>query len=1098
MNAYVELVNGLGHRWAEGMWPIVWQSAVLAGVVFLLARLFRKASAALRFWLWMLVPLRLLVMPLVTAQLPLLPAPSAAPVPAAQSISAPGTLTPALELEAVPAGLAAATTTEAGPLEAVASSAVVWPTLWTWLMAAWLAGVVLFFFRLARGWLNMRQVVSNAEPARTPAVHEAGERASRTVGLRRLPRILVTKEHVSPFVFGVLRPMVVLPAELVERVSAEELFAVLAHEFAHIRRREPVLGWLLAICEALYFFHPAFHLAKRRLIFERECACDDYALALGEARRGVYARALIAAAGVCRTVSRQAAPVAVVAESFHDLKRRLLLLDSDAKRPTRLSLRTLLVLALVSVVALPGIALTARPPTKSVEANDAPRAVTVTVNGKVTDKATGQPIAGARVRGHIAVWRYQGPELFGRSPYAKTKADEQGRYHLTFVTPLTTSGPMRGKDGLCVDASAPGYETKPQYVKPKVTAKKTSYTDVNFALGPGHRLHGKVVDEKGQPLVGALVSVNNGWNGDWHYFGSLGRTETDDKGKFELYCSTDPRTIGSRAWLIISKEGYGTDYVIDILQKEDLATVVITRGGTVTGRVVDGNGKGVANCEVLACQSYMRPVSRSMTDADGRYQLTGIPGEQVYRDFYTWKNRRYMEQWATFTVYARSDLNRKLTQVPRYEIVAQGGKTVAGPDLVVGTEASVSGRLIPSENSFTLQGLLVRLDRGWENMVKVDPEGRFRFPYVTPGGHRLTAYLAHNLRGDRGIGHADITVEAGKALENVEIQLEQLAEVRILISDAEGNPLAGITAGATWAPTGEGFWTEGTKSDATGQAVLHLYPGGPQYVRGFDMARQALIAKNFVEVRPAAGEILDYVRILMIAPAGIRGRAVSKDGQPIAEKVLTYWLDYTDGETVRGRVRTDGEGRFELQRLLPGAATLSMEVEPSGASGWVADPLELESGEAAELGDFVLDKVELGDQAPELALEPPSTVSLAQLRGRRVVLAFVSIYSRPCVRLLDELKALQEEHGADKLAVIAVHDPTATAQEVAAFRDRNGIAFPVLPVSAEGGEGLQCEPFRTYGVKALPAVVLIDRQGKVVSRGDGAGLSERLAKFLEN
>ena len=66
--------------------------------------------------------------------------------------------------------------------------------------------------------------------------------------------VLDTDEAVSPFVSGVVRATVVLPAALVEELSREELTAVLAHEFAHLRRRDPAFGWLLAICEAMYFF----------------------------------------------------------------------------------------------------------------------------------------------------------------------------------------------------------------------------------------------------------------------------------------------------------------------------------------------------------------------------------------------------------------------------------------------------------------------------------------------------------------------------------------------------------------------------------------------------------------------------------------------------------------------------------------------------------------------------------------------------------------------------------------------------------------------------------------------------------------------------
>ena len=60
------------------MWPVLWQTAALAAIVGLIVLCARRMSPALRFWLWMLVPLRLLVMPLIVITLPVLPNPPAA------------------------------------------------------------------------------------------------------------------------------------------------------------------------------------------------------------------------------------------------------------------------------------------------------------------------------------------------------------------------------------------------------------------------------------------------------------------------------------------------------------------------------------------------------------------------------------------------------------------------------------------------------------------------------------------------------------------------------------------------------------------------------------------------------------------------------------------------------------------------------------------------------------------------------------------------------------------------------------------------------------------------------------------------------------
>jgi len=233
-------------------------------------------------------------------------------------------------------------------------------TIWSLLMAAWIGGMAFAFLRLLRGCHVMRRVVMQAAIPLDTALSEVAGEVARDLGFGRVPHVLVTQEAEAPFVWGLVRPVVVLPARLVGRMSREQLRAVLAHEFAHLRRRDAVTGWLLALCEVPYFFHPAFHLAKRRLMFEREAASDDCALGLANAPRSLYAETLVAAAEACGKPRHHVLPVVTATESFQDLRRRIVLICSDLQRTARLSTRVVLLLALIVGISLPGVVLTAR------------------------------------------------------------------------------------------------------------------------------------------------------------------------------------------------------------------------------------------------------------------------------------------------------------------------------------------------------------------------------------------------------------------------------------------------------------------------------------------------------------------------------------------------------------------------------------------------------------------------------------------------------------------------------------------------------------------------------------------------------------------
>ncbi len=85
----------------------------------------------------------------------------------------------------------------------------------------------------------------------------------------------------EPGVFGIFRPVLLLPAGLEERLSAAELQAVLAHELCHIRPRDNFAAAIHMAIECIFWFHPLVWWIGARLVEERELACDEEVLGLG-------------------------------------------------------------------------------------------------------------------------------------------------------------------------------------------------------------------------------------------------------------------------------------------------------------------------------------------------------------------------------------------------------------------------------------------------------------------------------------------------------------------------------------------------------------------------------------------------------------------------------------------------------------------------------------------------------------------------------------------------------------------------------------------------------------------------------------------------
>jgi len=160
-----------------------------------------------------------------------------------------------------------------------------------WVVIVWLAGAVVFWVRLAGGWVaaaRMRSMLVRSAPPEWQAIlRELGAR----IGLSRPVRLLVSALVQVPTVVGWLRPVVLVPVGALSGLPAEHLEALLLHELAHIRRHDYLFNILQSVAEALLFYHPAVWWVSAHIRAERELCCDDVAVAVsGDAL--TYARAL--------------------------------------------------------------------------------------------------------------------------------------------------------------------------------------------------------------------------------------------------------------------------------------------------------------------------------------------------------------------------------------------------------------------------------------------------------------------------------------------------------------------------------------------------------------------------------------------------------------------------------------------------------------------------------------------------------------------------------------------------------------------------------------------------------------------------------------
>jgi beta-lactamase regulating signal transducer with metallopeptidase domain len=294
-------------------------AAVLALAAAAVSRLFRRP--ALTHTLWVLVLLKLVTPPLVPFSLTL-PGAEVRPAPPPEE---PAALAPD-DADPIPADAAwegeeapAVGLPEPGPVPAVAP-----PVDWSrWAGLAWLFGSVLWGAWVAWHVIRFRRVLRLARLA-PGRLQEEAETLARRLGLRRCPDVWLVPGAVSPMVWGLGgRPCLLFPTGLLDRLDAGGRAALLAHELAHVRRRDHWVRLLELAATGLYWWHPALWWARRELHEAEEQCCDAWAVwALGGDARP-YALALLQAVAF---VSQARPPLPLGASGVGQvshLKRRL-------------------------------------------------------------------------------------------------------------------------------------------------------------------------------------------------------------------------------------------------------------------------------------------------------------------------------------------------------------------------------------------------------------------------------------------------------------------------------------------------------------------------------------------------------------------------------------------------------------------------------------------------------------------------------------------------------------------------------------------------------------------------------------------------------
>ena len=276
------------------------QSTIFAALAGMLALFLRNNQARARYWIWLTASLKFLV-------------PFSLFVELGHRLSWSGTPTIAQPR------MAAAMDRIGQPFTmpdfysfTPIATAPVAASMPAWLFAIWIfgcAGVLIFWFVR---WRRVAAILRVSVPINEGREITALRRMKARTGLFASPG------QIEPGVFGIARPVLLLPAGVADHLTDAQLDAIVAHELCHLRCRDNLTAALHMLVEAVFWFHPLVWWIGAKLVEERERACDEEVVRLGSDPE-VYAESILR---ICR-LYLESPLVCAAGISGSDLGRRI-------------------------------------------------------------------------------------------------------------------------------------------------------------------------------------------------------------------------------------------------------------------------------------------------------------------------------------------------------------------------------------------------------------------------------------------------------------------------------------------------------------------------------------------------------------------------------------------------------------------------------------------------------------------------------------------------------------------------------------------------------------------------------------------------------
>jgi beta-lactamase regulating signal transducer with metallopeptidase domain len=170
-----------------------------------------------------------------------------------------------------------------------ANPALAAPAHTWWPAIVWAIGSLVLLVRMAWGRALLAVFRWRCRPLRDVSIRNRVQSIASRIGLRRAIQTLTSNSLRSPAVFHWLFPVLALPSRFSDDYSAAQQEAVLAHELAHLARRDPAWQSVAMLACAVLWWQPLSWWSSRRLRAASEAAADEASLMIADGPRELAA-----------------------------------------------------------------------------------------------------------------------------------------------------------------------------------------------------------------------------------------------------------------------------------------------------------------------------------------------------------------------------------------------------------------------------------------------------------------------------------------------------------------------------------------------------------------------------------------------------------------------------------------------------------------------------------------------------------------------------------------------------------------------------------------------------------------------------------------